>query len=84
MALVTWLGLLAGTLTTIAYIPQAIKSWKTKETKDLSLIMFIVLDTGLALWLTYGIIIKNIPLIYANVTGFALVSSVLYLKIKYG
>ena len=78
------LGLIAGTLTTISFLPQVIKTWKLKETKDLSLWMYILACTGILLWLSYGLLIKDLPLILANSVVLVLASIVLFLKLKYG
>lgn len=78
------IGLTAGFLTTFAFLPQAIKTIKTKHTKDLSLTMLIMTDTGLICWLTYGIMINSIPVIAANTISIALITTILILKIKFG
>lgn len=78
------LGYFAGTLVVISLLPQAIKSWKTKSTKDISLLRYIVYITGLILWIIYAIIIHNNPVAIMNSVGLVLASSILYLKIKYG
>ncbi|MEO1054287.1 MAG: SemiSWEET transporter [Bacteroidota bacterium] len=78
------LGLIAGGLTTISFLPQAIKTWKTKSAKDLSLFMFSIFCLGVALWLTYGIIISNTPIIVANIVTLALSSTILYFKLRFG
>ena len=83
MTLITVLGLLAALLTTISNIPQVIKSWKTKKTRDVSLFMYILLVAGVFTWLIYGFLINDLPLILANFITLILVSSVLFLKIKY-
>jgi len=83
MDIVPIIGLLAATGTTISFLPQAIKTIKTKETKDLSLGMYTVLTTGVFLWLVYGIIIKDLPLIAANAVTFMFTSTILILIIKY-
>ncbi|MDY1592005.1 MAG: SemiSWEET transporter [Methanofastidiosum sp.] len=84
MEMITILGLLAGTLTTISFIPQVIKTWKFKETRDISLLMYIIFFTGVLLWFSYGILIDNSPIIVANGVSLVLVSIVLSLKIRYG
>ena len=66
MDFVTIMGLVAATLTTIAFIPQAIKIIKTKKTDDLSFLTYLMMSIGLTLWLIYGIVINNLPLIVAN------------------
>jgi len=83
MTLITALGLLAALLTTLAFLPQVIKCWKTQRTRDVSFIMYVILVTGVFLWLVYGFLIKDLPLILANLITLILVSSVLFLKIKY-
>ena len=80
---ITALGLIAGVLTTIAYLPQLIKTWQTKSAHDLSWSMLIVLCTGIILWLVYGFYIQNIPIIAANIVTFVFTSMILVLKIKY-
>ena len=78
------IGLLAGTLTTLSFLPQVVKAARTKQTKDLSLSMYIVLATGIFLWTIYGILIEALPVILANGISFILAAIVLILKIKYG
>lgn len=80
---ITIIGLLAATLTTISFLPQAIKTWKTKSTKDISLGMFLMFTTGVLLWLIYGVLIKDIPLIVANTVTLCLASTILWFKLKY-
>ncbi|KYC46663.1 MAG: PQ loop repeat protein [Candidatus Methanofastidiosum methylothiophilum] len=82
--MITVLGLLAGTLTTISFIPQVMKTWKYKETKDISLLMYIIFFSGILLWFSYGILINNMPIIVANGVSLVLVFIVLSLKIRYG
>lgn len=77
------IGFLAAFCTTFAFLPQAIKIIKTKHTKDLSLAMYLIFTTGVFLWLIYGFLIKDIPIIVANSITFVLASSVLVMKIKY-
>ena len=77
------LGLIAGALTTIAFIPQVIKAWKSKHTQDISLGMFAIFSAGVFLWLLYGIQIGATPIIFANVVTLVLALTILILKIKY-
>ncbi|NBC66700.1 MAG: hypothetical protein GVY07_13720 [Bacteroidetes bacterium] len=79
----TIIGLTAGFCTTIAFLPQALKTWKTKSAKDLSLSMYSVFCTGIVLWLTYGIMIQDIPIILTNVVSMILASSILYFKLSF-
>ncbi|BAY08588.1 SemiSWEET family sugar transporter [Calothrix sp. NIES-2098] len=81
--LITILGLTAGVLTTIAYLPQLIKTWKSKSAEDLSWSMLIVLCIGIILWLVYGAYVRDIPIIAANIVTFVFAGMILVLKIKY-
>ena len=78
------IGLIAGLLTTIAFIPQLAKTWKSKSAKDVSLVMFMTFTTGVLLWLIYGVLIQAPPLIAANVVTLLLAAAILGLKIRYG
>jgi MtN3 and saliva related transmembrane protein len=81
---VTALGLLAGTLTTIAFIPQVVKTWRTRSTHDISLWMFSILVAGIIAWLAYGTIIGDLPLIAANAVTLLLAGTILVFKIRNG
>jgi len=78
------IGYAASALGILAFLPQAIKIWKTKETKGISLGMYIVLWLGVILWLTYGILLKNPPVIIVNAVILTIASIILFLKIRYG
>jgi len=80
----TFIGLAAAVFTTIAFLPQAVKSIKTKKTRDISLPMYVIFTIGVFLWLVYGILIFDIPLILANGITFILAGIILALKIKHG
>ncbi len=84
MNFTTILGLVAATLTTAAFIPQVIKSWKAKSAKDLSLGMFVIFCCGVFLWLVYGLIKNDAPLILSNAFTLILALTILILKIRYG
>jgi len=84
MNTVTVIGLMAATLTTFAFLPQAVKVWRTKSTRDISLIMFSVMTTGIVLWLIYGVLIWDLPLIYANAVTLPMAAYVLFAKMRYG
>lgn len=77
------IGILAGILCTISFIPQVIKIFRTKQARDLSLVTFIVFFIGIALWLIYGLLIKELPIILANVVGLILVLLIIVMKVKY-
>jgi MtN3 and saliva related transmembrane protein len=76
-------GLAAGTLTTLAFVPQVTKVFRTRSTRDISLPTFLALVLGTALWLLYGILLGEIPLIAANGVSLALVSAVVWGKLKF-
>jgi MtN3 and saliva related transmembrane protein len=80
----TILGLVAAACTTFAFLPQVIKTWRTRSTKDISLGMFLVLVTGIVLWLIYGFLRADIPLVVANGVTLLLVAIILVFKIRYG
>ncbi|GGA28177.1 SemiSWEET transporter [Okeania sp. KiyG1] len=83
MNLVTALGLLAGSLTTISFLPQVIKTWRTRSTKDISLEMFAIFCSGVLIWIIYGILVKDVPVIFTNVATLTLASPILWFKLKY-
>ena len=76
-------GFLAAFLTTIAFLPQLYKTWKTKSADDVSLIMLILFITGLICWIIYGLKINSIPILVANVVSFIFNFSILILKLSY-
>lgn len=80
----TIIGLAAALGTTLAFIPQAVKVRKTKKTQDLSLAMYSIFSSGLLLWLVYGLLIKDIPIILANAITLSLACYILAMKIKHG
>ena len=77
------LGLIAGSCTTAAFIPQVVKTWKSRSAKDLSLGMFSIFCLGVGLWLAYGLLIWDIPVIIANVVTLVLASFLLFLKLRW-
>ncbi len=78
-----WLGLLAGVLTTISFVPQVIKTWRSGSADDLSLGMFSLFTVGITLWLIYGIWIGAMPLIVSNVITLGLASTLLFFKLTF-
>ena len=84
MTATSLVGFLAAICTTTAYIPQAARAWRTRSTHDLSLKMYIIMTTGTALWLLYGAINVDWPLIAANTVSLGLTLSILFLKFRYG
>jgi len=83
MSFIEIVGVVAGSLTTISFLPQAIKTWKEKSAKDISLVMFLMFSTGIALWIYYAIEINNWILTLFNVITLVLALTILYFKLKY-
>ena len=77
------IGLVAGACTTIAFLPQVLKTWKSRSAKDLSLSMFSIFSLGVALWLVYGFLVNDVPVIAANMITLMLASTLLLFKLKY-
>lgn len=77
-------GIAAGILTTIAFLPQLIRAIKTKHTKDLSLITFSLFAIGAFLWLIYGILLRELPIILANAVTLIFVALIAVMKMKHG
>ena len=84
MSMIGILGLAAGFCTTVAFVPQVLKTWQTRHTKDISLVMFLIYVSGLVLWVVYGLAIDDVPIIVSNVVTFALAGTILYFKLRYG
>jgi MtN3 and saliva related transmembrane protein len=79
-----WLGFAAATLTSASFIPQAIMTIRTRDTKSISRGMYVIFTVGVALWLAYGIALGSWPMIYANTTTLVLAVTILALKLRYG
>jgi MtN3 and saliva related transmembrane protein len=82
--LVEWIGAIAATMTTVSWLPQALKTIRTKQTRDISLWAQVILFIGIALWLIYGLAITSWPLIGANTVTIVLIGAILAMKIKHG
>lgn len=78
------LGYLAGTLTTAALIPQVWRTFRTKDVSGISLRMYVVFTTGIAVWLAYGVLLGETPMMLANSVSLVLACAVLVMKLKYG
>jgi MtN3 and saliva related transmembrane protein len=78
------LGFAAATCTTLAFAPQFLKVWKTRSTEDISLGMFLVLVLGLVLWLLYGLLSGDAPLVASNAVTLVLAGAILVMKLKHG
>jgi MtN3 and saliva related transmembrane protein len=77
------IGYSAAFLTTVAFLPQAIWSWKTRDLSGISLGMYSLFTAGVGLWLVYGLVLEKWPLILANAMTFALALSILMLKLRH-
>ncbi len=82
--LTDWAGYLAALLTTVSFVPQVIKIYKTRETAGISLAMYLVFVTGILLWLIYGILLNEMPIILANSVTLILSGYILLMKILEG
>jgi MtN3 and saliva related transmembrane protein len=76
------IGYLAACLTTFSFLVQAVKSWKTKDLSGISLGMYTMFASGVALWLVYGLVINSMPLIVTNALTLAFALSILAMKIR--
>lgn len=76
------IGYFAATLTTVAFVPQAWKSWRTRDLSGISLPMYALFTLGVALWLAYGLVIGSIPIVIGNAITLLLASAVLGLKLR--
>jgi MtN3 and saliva related transmembrane protein len=76
-------GYIAGALTTLSFVPQVMRTWKLKETKDFSLAMLLLFAAGMLLWTAYGVWINSFPIIAANIITFGLVLFLLWMKIRF-
>lgn len=83
MELFEIIGLLAATCTTVSFVPQVIKSFKTKSVGDFSWLYFIIFGSGLLFWLIYGLFLNSIPIILANAITLILVLILIGMKVKY-
>jgi MtN3 and saliva related transmembrane protein len=83
MNYVTIVGLAAAAITTISLLPQLMKVWKTKSTKDISMETFLLFCGGVLLWFIYGVLLNDLPMIIANSLGFVQGLIILFFKIKY-
>jgi MtN3 and saliva related transmembrane protein len=83
-ALIEGIGSLAAIITTLCWVPQAIRVIRTRETRAISLVAQVSLLVGIALWLVYGVLLGSQPLIWANIVTFVLVGMIVVLKLRYG
>lgn len=81
MTLATAIGYLAGGLTTVAFLPQVLKAWRSRSVEDLSLAMLIVFAVGVGLWVVYGALLDEPPIMIFNAITFALAQILIYFKL---
>jgi len=79
-----WTGYVAATLTTLAFVPQALKTIRTRDTRGISLAMYVVFNLGIVFWFAYGVAIGSWPMIVSNAITFAFSGAILALKVKHG
>jgi len=84
MDLTNLLGYVAGTLTTIALVPQAWRTFRTRDVSGISLKMYCIFTLGVAVWLAYGIVLGEMPMIFANSVSLVLACLVLAMKLRFG
>ena len=82
--MIAYLGYFAGILTVSSFLPQVIRSWRTRQTRDLSLGMFTLLTTACALWTVYGVLISEWPVILTNGAMVVLNSAIAVAKVRHG
>jgi MtN3 and saliva related transmembrane protein len=78
------LGYVAAALTSGAFVPQAVKTIRSRDTAAISLWMYVVFTAGVGSWLAYGVALQSMPIILANTATFLLAATILALKVRYG
>lgn len=81
---IDWFGYAAAILTTIAFVPQAVKTIRSRDTSGISLGMYVIFTIGIGFWFAYGVALGSWPMILANITTFALAATILLLKLRHG
>ncbi len=79
-----WLGAVAATLTTVSFVPQALKAIRSRDTRGISLGMYAIFTTGIAFWFAYGVMLHSWPMVVSNAITFVLASVILLLKLRFG
>ena len=82
--IVETVGMTAATLTTLCWVPQAVRIIRTRDTRAISLTTQATLASGVALWIAYGFLLGSIPLVAANAVTLALVTAILVMKLRFG
>lgn len=77
-------GYLAAALTTCSFLPQALLTFRTRDVRGISVVMYGAFTAGVALWLLYGILLAAWPIVIANAITLALASSILFMRLRYG
>jgi MtN3 and saliva related transmembrane protein len=83
MANIEILGVIAGCLSCVTFVPQVVQTWRTKQTKDISLPTFIIAALSCVLWLIYAIVVNLFSVIFTNAIVLTLTLTMIYLKLKY-
>ena len=84
MAWISLMGVAAGICSTTAYLPQVIKTWRSRSTSDISLVMFVVMVTGTLLWIGYGLARQDWVIVGTNGATLVLAGIILFLKLRHG
>lgn len=79
-----FVGLIAGLCTTISFLPQALQVIRTRDTRSISLLMYVVFVSGVAMWIIYGVLISSLPVLMWNFFTLLLAGTILHLKLRYG
>lgn len=79
-----WIGYMAATLTTLSFVPQALKTIRSRDTRGISLGMYVVFTIGIVAWFVYGLVLGSWPMILANAVTFLLAATILVLKLRHG
>jgi MtN3 and saliva related transmembrane protein len=79
-----WTGYVAATLTTVAFVPQALKTIRSRDTRGISLAMYVVFTIGVGFWLAYGVALGSWPMILSNLVTLGLSGTILALKLRHG
>jgi MtN3 and saliva related transmembrane protein len=80
--LIRVIGYVAGAITTLAFVPQVVRSWRTRSTRDLSLTWLVAFASGVGLWLCYGILLREPPIIAANAVTLMLAATLLWIRVR--
>lgn len=79
-----WLGYAAAVLTTSSFLPQALKTIRSRDTRGISLLMYVVFTVGVGFWFCYGVVLHSWPMLVANAITFLLAATILALKLRHG